>query len=145
MDVVLSGYLISATSYRWMCVIEGLPAIAWAFVFGALSADHPRDAKWLAAGSTELLGGAFRARGHPDARQLVRVRPRSPAPAPVRLAVSDRGAIAFHLSYRVGSGHFVESFVLLIIAGGVMYAPCGPYFAFIPEFMPRTCRARRWR
>jgi sugar phosphate permease len=48
------------------------------------------------------------------------------------------GAIAFYLSYRVGTGHFAESFVLLIIAGGVMYAPYGPYFAFIPEFMPQN-------
>jgi MFS family permease len=46
---VISGYLIAATSYRWMFIIEGLPAIAWAFVFRALSADRPRDAKWLAA------------------------------------------------------------------------------------------------
>jgi nitrate/nitrite transporter NarK len=28
--------------------------------------------------------------------------------------------------------------VLLIIAGGVMYAPYGPYFAFSPEFMPQN-------
>ncbi len=48
------------------------------------------------------------------------------------------GAVAFYLSYRVGTGHFVESFVLLIIAGGVMYAPYGPYFAFIPEFLPQN-------
>src|SRR5579875_1982910 len=50
---VLSGYLIAATSYRWMFVIEGVPAIAWAFVFRALSADHPRDAAWLAASEQE--------------------------------------------------------------------------------------------
>lgn len=48
---VISGYLITATSYRFMLIIEGLPAIAWAFVFRALSADRPRDAKWL--GDTE--------------------------------------------------------------------------------------------
>ena len=48
------------------------------------------------------------------------------------------GALAFYLSYRVGTGHFAESYVLLIIAGGVMYAPYGPYFAFIPGFMPQN-------
>jgi sugar phosphate permease len=44
---VASGYLISAVGYRWMFVIEGLPAIAWAFVFRALVADRPSDAPWL--------------------------------------------------------------------------------------------------
>ena len=44
---VVSGYIIAATSYRWMFIIEGLPAIAWAFVFRALAADRPRDAGWL--------------------------------------------------------------------------------------------------
>lgn len=44
---VVSGYIIAATSYRWMFIIEGLPAIAWAFIFRALAADRPRDAGWL--------------------------------------------------------------------------------------------------
>jgi len=44
---VVSGYIIAATSYRWMFIIEGLPAIAWAFIFRALAADRPRDAAWL--------------------------------------------------------------------------------------------------
>ncbi len=48
------------------------------------------------------------------------------------------GAIAFYASYLVGTGHFVPSFVLLVIAGAVMYAPYGPYFAFIPEFLPQN-------
>lgn len=44
---IVSGYIIAATSYRWMFVIERLPAIAWAFVFRALVADRPADASWL--------------------------------------------------------------------------------------------------
>ena len=44
---VVSGYIIALTSYRWMFIIEGLPAIAWAFIFRALAADRPRDAGWL--------------------------------------------------------------------------------------------------
>src|SRR5690242_5321432 len=32
----LSGYLIAATDWRWMFILEGLPAIVWAFVFRAL-------------------------------------------------------------------------------------------------------------
>jgi sugar phosphate permease len=44
---VVSGYLIAAVGYRWMFIIEGLPAIAWAFVFRHLTADRPDDAAWL--------------------------------------------------------------------------------------------------
>jgi sugar phosphate permease len=43
----VSGYIIEATSWRWMFVIEGLPAIAWAFVFRFLVDDRPPEAKWL--------------------------------------------------------------------------------------------------
>jgi sugar phosphate permease len=45
----VSGYLIAATSWRWMFILEGLPAIIWAFVFRAMVADRPRDAGWLDA------------------------------------------------------------------------------------------------
>jgi sugar phosphate permease len=201
---VLSGYLIAATSYRWMFIIEGLPAIAWAFVFRALSADRPRDAKWLAADERAEIeerlaseqAGVPQVAGYREVFKSWNVWVLAVQYAlwsvgiygfvfwlptiikslsgngigstgvlsavPYALAivlmlgnsyVSDRvhqrrrlfvwpflivGAIAFYLSYRVGTGHFVESFVLLIIAGGVMYAPYGPYFAFIPEFMPQN-------
>ncbi len=46
------------------------------------------------------------------------------------------GAAAFYASYLVGSGHFLVSFGLLIVAAGAMYAPYGPYFALIPELLP---------
>src|SRR4028119_619420 len=48
------------------------------------------------------------------------------------------GAIAFYGSYLVGTSNFWLSFVLLIIAGGAMYAPYGPFFAIIPELLPRN-------
>ena len=44
---VVSGYLVAAVGYRWMFVIEGLPAVAWAFVFRRLVVDRPADADWL--------------------------------------------------------------------------------------------------
>ena len=203
---VISGYLIAATSYRWMFVIEGLPAIAWAFVFRALSADRPSDAPWLSSaerGEIEDRLDAEQAampkvRGYREAFRSWNVWVLAVQYAlwsigvygfvfwlptiveslsnhgigstgllsavPYALAVilmlansyvSDRvrlrrrlfvwpflllGTIAFYLSYRVGTGggHFVQSFVLLVIAGGVMYAPYGPYFALIPEFMPQN-------
>lgn len=44
---VLSGYLIEFTSWRGMFVIEGLPAVLWAFYFRARVHDHPHQAAWL--------------------------------------------------------------------------------------------------
>ena len=38
----VSGYLIAATNWRWMFILEGAPAIIWAFVFRALVASAGR-------------------------------------------------------------------------------------------------------
>jgi sugar phosphate permease len=48
------------------------------------------------------------------------------------------GAIAFYSSYLIGASNFWLSFVLLIIAGGAMYAPYGPFFAIITEILPKN-------
>lgn len=48
------------------------------------------------------------------------------------------GAIAFYLSYLIGASNFWLSFLLLVIAGGCMYAPYGPFFAIPPEILPRN-------
>jgi hypothetical protein len=45
-------------------------------------------------------------------------------------------AVAFYGSYLLGSTHFWPSFVLLTIAGAMMYAPYGPFFAYIAETLP---------
>ena len=199
---IVSGYLIAATSWRWMFIIEGLPAIAWAFAFRALVDDRPADACWL----EEPERSDVEQRLAEEQQDRPRMRQRDAlkswnvivlaiqyalwsigvygfvfwlptivkslsghgiastgalSAVPYALAiilmltvswVSDRtgarrwfvlpflilGAVAFYLSYLEGPGHFVASFVLLVIAGGVMYAPYGPYFAFIPEFLPQN-------
>jgi MFS family permease len=46
------------------------------------------------------------------------------------------GAIAFYASYLIGSRSFPVSYVLLILAAGMMYAPYGSYFAYIGELLP---------
>jgi sugar phosphate permease len=199
---VVSGYLIAATSWRWMFVIEGLPAIAWAFAFRALVDDRPPDADWLSTAQRREIEDRLAAEqaDRPKMRQRDALKSWNVvvlaiqyalwsigvygfvfwlptivksmsgrgigstgalSAVPYALAVilmlivswiSDRtgarrwfvlpflvaGAIAFYLSYLLGTGNFVASFVLLVIAGGVMYAPYGPYFAFIPEFLPRN-------
>ena len=45
-------------------------------------------------------------------------------------------AAAFYGSFLLGSTHFWPSFVLLTIAGAMMYAPYGPFFAYIAETLP---------
>jgi sugar phosphate permease len=47
-------------------------------------------------------------------------------------------AAAFYGSYLLGATNFWASFVLLIIAGAMMYAPYGPFFAYIAEALPRN-------
>src|SRR6187431_439239 len=45
---ILSGYLVKSMGWRGMFIIEGIPAIAWAFIWYKLVDDRPKDAKWLA-------------------------------------------------------------------------------------------------
>jgi sugar phosphate permease len=46
------------------------------------------------------------------------------------------GALAFYGSYALGASHFWISFGLLVIAGAAMYAPYGPFFAYLAETLP---------
>ncbi len=44
---ILSGYLINSVGWRWMFILEGLPAIVWAFFWWRLVDDKPENATWL--------------------------------------------------------------------------------------------------
>src|SRR3954453_20727618 len=44
---ILSGYLIKWVGWRWTFILEGLPAIIWAFFWWQLVADTPKQATWL--------------------------------------------------------------------------------------------------
>jgi sugar phosphate permease len=200
---ILSGYLVKSLGWRWMFILEGLPAIAWAFFWWRLVNDRPRDAKWLTEPEKQALedqlqreqegikpvknyGEAFRSRtvillclqyalwsigvygfvmwlpsiihAAPD-MGMVETGWLSSVPYVLAIAgmllasyFSDKtlkrkifvwpfllvGAIAFYSSYLVGTDNFWLSFVLLIIAGGAMYAPYGPFFAIITEVLPRN-------
>jgi sugar phosphate permease len=48
------------------------------------------------------------------------------------------GAVAFAASYALGSTHFWWSYALLVVAGAAMYAPYGPFFAIVPELLPKN-------
>ncbi len=200
---VLSGYLINAVGWRWMFILEGLPAIVWAFFWWRLVDDKPKNAKWLPEEEKEALeqklqqeqqgikpvknfAKAFKSRivillslqyafwsigVYGFVMWLPSIIKAAPnmdivstgwlSSVPYVLAIigmlaasyfSDKtlnrkafvwpflliGAIAFYCSYLLGTHHFWLSFVLLIIAGGAMYAPYGPFFAIIPEILPQN-------
>ncbi len=198
---VLSGYLIKAVGWRWMFILEGLPAIVWAFFWWRLVNDRPKDAKWLTEPEKQALedqlqqeqqgikpvknyAAAFKSKivillclqyalwsigvygfvmwlpsiinAAPDAN-IVKTGWLSSVPYVLAITgmlsasyFSDKtlnrkafvwpflliGAFAFYGSYLVGADNFWLSYVLLIIAGGAMYAPYGPFFAIIPEILP---------
>lgn len=44
---ILSGYLVEAVGWRGMFIIEGLPAIIWAFLWWRWIDDQPQHASWL--------------------------------------------------------------------------------------------------
>jgi MFS family permease len=51
------------------------------------------------------------------------------------------GSLAFYGSYLIGTSNFRVAYMLLVIAGGAMYAPYGPFFAVITEVLPRNVSA----
>lgn len=44
---IVSGYLVDSVGWRWMFIIEGLPAVVWAFFWWRLVDDRPAGARWL--------------------------------------------------------------------------------------------------
>ncbi|MGZ5220362.1 MAG: MFS transporter [Chitinophagaceae bacterium] len=198
---ILSGYLINSVGWRWMFILEGAPAIIWAFFWWRLVNDRPKDANWLTPGEKQSIEehlqkeqqGIKPVKNYAEAFKsktvillclqyalwsigvygfvmwlpsIIKAAPDMDivktgwlASVPYLLAIvgmlaaswfSDKtlnrkifiwpflliGAIAFYGSYLAGSGNFMLSFILLIIAGTAMYAPYGPFFAVIAEILP---------
>lgn len=52
---VVSGYLIHAFGWREMFIIEGIPAVIWAFCWWALVKDKPSQVGWLNAEEKQAL------------------------------------------------------------------------------------------
>ncbi|MEO6549401.1 MAG: MFS transporter [Ferruginibacter sp.] len=203
---ILSGYLVRSVGWRWMFILEGLPAIVWAFFWWRLVEDAPKNAKWLTQAEKDGLektlleeqegikpvknyAAAFKSRtvillclqyalwsigvygfvmwlpsiiNAAPGSDIVRTGWLSSVPFILAIIAmvstsyySDKtlkrkiyvwpflliGAIAFYGSYLVGTGNFWLSYTLLIIAGGAMYAPYGPFFAIITEILPRNVSA----
>ncbi|EMW1143120.1 MFS transporter [Serratia marcescens] len=200
---VVSGYLIHAFGWREMFIIEGIPAVIWAFCWWVLAKDKPAQAGWLSTEEKLALqqqldeeqkgikavrnyGEAFRSRnvillcvqyfawsigvygfvlwlpsilrsgmqmGMVEAGWLSAVPYLAATIAMIVVSwASDKmqnrklfvwpllliGALAFFGSYAVGTNHFWISYGLLVVAGAAMYAPYGPFFAIIPEMLPKN-------
>lgn len=200
---VVSGYLIHAFGWREMFIIEGIPAVIWAFCWWVLAKDKPAQAGWLSADEKQALqqqldeeqkgikavrnyGEAFRSRnvillcvqyfawsigvygfvlwlpsilrsgmqmGMVEAGWLSAVPYLAATIAMIVVSWASEkmqnrklfvwpllliGALAFFGSYAVGTNHFWISYGLLVVAGAAMYAPYGPFFAIIPEMLPKN-------
>jgi sugar phosphate permease len=200
---ILSGYLVNSVGWRWMFIIEGAPAIIWAFIWWRLIEDKPKNATWL----TEQEKSELEEKLHSEQQVIKPVKNYAEAfkskvvillslqyalwsigvygfviwlpsiinaapnmnivstgwlsSVPYLFAIitmvgasyfSDKilnrkvfiwpflliGAFAFYGSYLIGTSNFWLSFVLLVIAGGAMYAPYGPFFAIITEILPKN-------
>lgn len=203
---IVSGYLVHSAGWRWMFIIEGLPAIVWAFFWWRLTDDVPRKAHWISDVDKDALETQLQAeqqgikpvKNYAEAFKsktvillclqyalwsigvygfvmwlpsILNAAPDSNiittgwfSAVPFLLACismltvsyfSDKkltrkifvwpsllvGALAFYGSYLLGSEHFGWSFILLVIAGGAMYAPYGPFFAAITEHLPKNVSA----
>lgn len=200
---VLSGYLLNSFSWRWMFILEGVPAVLWAFIWLKLVKDRPKNASWLTDKEKQGIENEFN-KEQSSLKPVKNYREAFKSKAVILLSLqyfawsigvygfvmwlpsiikkasnldivstgwlssvpyvvavvgmlvlsyySDKtlnrktfvwtslliGSIAFFGSYFIGSSNFWLSYTLLVIAGGAMYAPYGPFFAIIPEILPRN-------
>ncbi|MFC6102339.1 MFS transporter [Olivibacter domesticus] len=200
---VLSGYLIHALGWRWMFILQGAPAIIWAFIWWRLIDEKPKDANWLIEEEQLAVDAKLQeeqqsikpVKNYAEAFRskmvillclqyllwsmglygfvmwlpsIIKAAPNMDivttgwlSAVPYVLAIlamlgasyaSDKtlnrklfiwpfllvGALAFYGSYLIGTYNFWLSFTLLVIAGGAMYAPYGPFFAVITEVLPKN-------
>src|SRR5258708_2925345 len=56
---IVSGYLVHALNWRWMFILEGIPAIIWAVIWILTVSDRPSQASWLDAEELRRLETAL--------------------------------------------------------------------------------------
>lgn len=203
---ILSGYLIESLGWRWMFIVEGAPAVLWAFCWWFLVADRPKNANWMSKTEkhdfeeqlkqeqdhikpVKNYAAAFKSRAvillclqyglwslgaygfimwlpsiinsAPDS-SIIMTGWLSTIPYLIAIFCmfvasyfSDKtlnrkvfiwpflliGAIAFCGLYLVGNDNFWLSFLLLVIAGGAIYAPYAPFFTALTEIFPKNVSA----
>jgi sugar phosphate permease len=199
----ITGFLIHSVGWQMTFVIEGLPSIAWAFVWLWVVHDKPEKAPWMSAETSAYLSSEIakeqvalppvntllKALIRPDVLLLslqyfcwslglygfvlwlpTMVRQGSAvgigmtgllSAIPYLLAVlmmllvaylSDKtlrrsslvwpfllfSGVALLGSFVFAAHGFWLAYGCLILAGGAMFAPYGPFFAIIPEVIPRN-------
>jgi sugar phosphate permease len=203
----VTGLLIQSFGWQRTFILEGLPAIVWAFVWLLLIRDRPTLASWvdpavaadlesrLTAEQTALpcIGSLRQAFLRPDVLLLCAqyfcwslgiygfvlwlpsIVQRGAAASIARTGflaaipylagiilmlivawLSDKtsiprrhliwpflllGGVAFLGSYFLAARSFPLAFACLVVAGACMYAPYPPFFAFIPDRIPRNMSA----
>ncbi len=197
-----TGYLIRSVGWQMAFVLEGIPSVAWAFVWLLVVRDLPGQVSWLSRDCCDRIASdlAWEQRAMPVTSGFVAALRRPSvlllciqffcwsvglygfvlwlptiilagrtqgietvgllSAAPYLLAIvlmvlvayaSDRtqsrkrfvwpflvlsGAALFG-SYLTASS-FWWAYGFLILAGGCMYAPYGPFWAIIPEMLPKS-------
>ena len=200
----ITGFLIQRFGWQRTFIVEGMPAILWAFVWIWVVRDEPGQARWMEPSAAAALDAEILAQQLPTeskgvsslravllrsdvlllsvqyfcwslgvygfvlwlptivhrgaALSMGRTGLLSAVPYLVAIALmvivaqaSDRtlkrqefvwpflllAGLAMLGSFLFANHSFALAFVCLILAGGAMYAPYGPFFAIIPERVPR--------
>lgn len=202
----LTGFLIEYCGWQWTFILEGIPAVLWAFFWLFFVRDEPSQARWMDPVQAAQIEEEIRA-------EQAALLPQNKSNVPLRTFLFRRDVLQLSLQYfcwslgvygfvlwlptivhrgsslsmggtgllsavpyifavllmilagrasdrtlrrqelvwpflllagiaMLGSfffaGHsFALAFACLVIAGGCMYAPYGPFFAIIPERVPR--------
>lgn len=199
----VTGFIIHAVGWQMAFILEGLPAVLWAFLWLRLVRDRPAQAGWLSGSAKQYLAEQLEREQavlpqmpnlktaflHPGVILLsiqyffwsmgiyafvlwlpTTIREGSASSiqmtgllgaAPYMLAVvlmlvaghfSDRAVrrkhfiwpflmlagIALFASYAVIAHTFWLAYGFLIVAGGALYAPYGPFFALVPDMLPEN-------
>jgi sugar phosphate permease len=199
----VTGFLIKAVGWQMTFVLEGIPAILWAFIWVLVVRDHPHEAQWMSRECCSHLESEleseqktlppmanFRATlrvpgvlllcaqyfcwsagiygfvlwlptmigaGSACGIEMVGLLSAVPfLPAIVLMMViahiSDRtldrkryigpflviAGVALFISSMTAGYSFWLAYAFLIVAGGAMFAPYGPFFSIVPEMLPKN-------
>jgi sugar phosphate permease len=198
-----TGYLIRSFGWQMTFIVEGLPAVLWAFGWLYLVRDRPQEAAWMSPEACEQLNQQLE-REQWLLPQFAKVKSAFLSPNVILLSIqyflwslgvygfvlwlptiirkgassgieivgllsampyllaiilmllvayySDRSfrrrrfvwpflifaGLALLGSYFTVSDNFWLAYALLILAGSCMYAPYGPFFAIMPEMLPKN-------
>jgi sugar phosphate permease len=198
-----TGYLIRSFGWQMTFILEGLPAVLWAFGWLYLVRDRPEDASWMDRATSEQLSQQLEReqwllpqvaslksafldpnvillciqyfcwslgvygfvlwlpsiiqKGAANGIEIIGLLSAAPYVLAIVLMLfvahySDRSfrrrrfvwpflmlaGVALLCSFLTVTNTFWWAYGFLIIAGSCMYAPYGPFFAIMPEMLPKN-------